>query len=73
MKNFRLTFINYASKDIFNINVKSTIADAYIHEHGHLEEINTYIPNIDWLTFLAEKKTTKNLKGHSLETITLIK
>ena len=32
MKNFELTFVNYNTKDVFNVIVESIITDAYIHE-----------------------------------------
>ena len=67
MKNLQLTFINYNTKDIINVTVKSTIMDAYIHNQGHLEMINTSYPNIAWLTLLAEKKTNKNLNAYNLD------
>ena len=67
MKNLQLTFINYKTKDIINVTVQSTIMDAYIHNQGHLEMINTNYPNIDWLTLLAEKKTNKNLNAYNLD------
>tara|TARA_R110001632_G_scaffold8733_1_gene34715 strand:+ start:352 stop:573 length:222 start_codon:yes stop_codon:yes gene_type:complete len=72
MKNLELTFINYNTKDIININVESTIMDAYIHNQGYLEMINTSHPNIDWLTFLAEKKTNKNLNQYNLHSVDLL-
>ena len=65
--------MNYSTKDVFNISVKSSITDAYIHEQGYLETINTNHPNIDWLTFLAEKKTNKNLNQYNLDGVDLIK
>ena len=72
MKNLQLTFINYNTKDIINVTVKSTIIDAYIHNQGYLEMINTNYPNIDWLTLLAEKKTNKNLNQYNLEGVDLL-
>ena len=73
MRSLELTFINYNTKDIFNVTVESTIMDAYVHEQGYLEMINTSHPNIDWLTFLAEKKTNKNLNHYNLDGVDLIK
>jgi len=70
MKNFQLTFVNYNTKDILNVNVESTITDAYIHEQGYLELINTDFPNINWLTLLAERKTNKKLNFYNLHSIT---
>ena len=72
MKNLQLTFINYNTKDIINITVKSTIMDAYVHNQGYLEMINTGHPNIDWLTLLAEKKTNKNLNQYNLDGVDLL-
>ena len=72
MKNLQLTFINYNTKDIINVTVESTIMDAYIHNQGYLEMINTNYPNIDWLTLLAEKKTNKNLNQYNLEGVDLL-
>ena len=72
MKNLQLTFINYNTKDIINVTVESTIMDAYIHNQGYLEMINTNYPNIDWLTLLAEKKTNKNLNQYNLDGIDLL-
>ena len=72
MKNLQLTFINYNTKDIINVTVQSTIMDAYIHNQGYLEMINTNYPNIDWLTLLAEKKTNKNLNQYNLEGVDLL-
>lgn len=73
MINLKLTFVNYSTKDVFNITVKSTIMDAYVHNQSYLEIINTNHPNIDWLTFLAEKKTNKNLNQYNLDGVDLIK
>jgi len=73
MVNFQLTFVNYNTKDVFNINVKSTITDAYIHEYGHLEFINTGFPDINWLTLLAERKLNKKLNLYNLHSVTQLK
>ena len=67
MENLELTFINYSTKDIITVTVESTIMDAYIHNQGYLEMINTGHPNIDWLTLLAEKKTNRNLNAYNLD------
>ena len=72
MKNLELTFINYNNKDIINVVVESTIMDAYVHNQGYLEMVNTNYPNIDWLTLLAEKKTNKNLNHYNLDGVDLI-
>tara|TARA_R110001606_G_scaffold273541_2_gene422026 strand:- start:21 stop:242 length:222 start_codon:yes stop_codon:yes gene_type:complete len=72
MKNLELTFINYNNKDIINVVVESTIMDAYVHNQGYLEMVNTNYPNIDWLTLLAEKKTNKNLNHYNLDSVDLI-
>ena len=69
MVNFQLTFVNYNTKDVFNINVKSNITDAYIHEQGYLEMINTDFPDIEWLTLLAERKLDKKLNSYNLDSI----
>ena len=69
MTNFKLTFVNSSTKDIFNVIVHSTITDAYIHEQGHLELINTDFPNINWLTLLAERKLNKKLNAYNLNSI----
>ena len=69
MINLELTFVNYITKDVFNITVKSSITDAYIHEQGYLEMINTDFPNINWLTLLAERKLAKKLNSYNLDSI----
>ena len=66
MKNFKLTFTNWKTKDIINVTVESLTTDAYIHEQGYLELINTGCPNVNWLTYLAEKKLDKKLNGYNL-------
>jgi hypothetical protein len=73
MKKFELCFLNYKTKDIIYINVESIITDAYIHKQGYLELINTFHPNIDWLTYLAEKKLNKKLNNYDLDSYTEIK
>ena len=73
MKEFELCFLNYKTKDIIYINVESIITDAYIHKQGYLELINTFYPNIDWLTYLAEKKLNKKLNNYYLDSYTEIK
>lgn len=70
MKNFELTFVNYNTKDVFNVIVESIITDAYIHEQGYLKMISTDFPNIDWLTLLAERKLGKNLNSYDLHGVT---
>ena len=72
MKNLQLTFINYNTKDIITVTVESIIMDAYIHNQGYLEMINTGYPNIDWLTLLAEKKTNKSLNKYDLQGVDLL-
>ena len=72
MKDFKLTFINYNTKDILDIIVSSTITDAYIHEHGYLEIINTGHPDVCWLTFLAEKQTNQKLNRYNLHSVSEI-
>ncbi len=69
MINLKLTFVNYSTKDVFNITVESSIPDAYIHEQGYLETINTDFPNINWLTLLAERKLGKKLNSYNLDSI----
>lgn len=69
MVTFQLTFVNYSTKDVFNINVESIITDAYIYEQGYLEMINTDFPNIEWLTLLAEKKLNKKLNSYNLNSV----
>jgi len=69
MVTFQLTFVNYSTKDVFNINVESIITDAYIHEQGYLEMINTDFPNVNWLTLLAEKKLNKKLNSYNLNSV----
>ena len=69
MVTFQLTFVNYSTKDVFNINVESIITDAYIHEQGYLEMINTDFPNIEWLTLLAEKMLNKKLNSYNLNSV----
>ena len=69
MIDFKLTFANSSTKDVFNITVKSSIADAYIHEQGYLEMINTDFPDINWLTLLAERKLNKKLNSYNLYSV----
>lgn len=69
MKEFKLTFANYSTKDFFNVTVESSITDAYIHEQGYLEIINTDFPDINWLTLLAERKLGKKLNSYNLDSI----
>ena len=73
MVTFQLTFVNYSTKDVFNINVESIITDAYIYEQGYLEMINTDFPNIEWLTLLAEKKAKQETKFIQLKQCNKIK
>ena len=72
MKKFELTFLNYKTKDVINVSVKSTIIDAFIHKQGYLELINTFNPDINWLTYLAEKKLNKKLNSYNLDSYTEI-
>ena len=69
MIDFKLTFANSSTKDVFNITVKSSITDAYIHEQGYLEMINTDFPDINWLTLLAERKLNKKLNSYNLYSV----
>lgn len=73
MKKFELTFLNYKTKDIIYVNVESIITDAYIHKQGYLELINTFCPDVNWLTYLAEKKLNKKLNSYDLDSYTEIK
>jgi hypothetical protein len=73
MKKFELCFLNYKTKDIIYINVESSITDAFIHKQGYLELINTFNPNINWFTYLAEKKLNKKLNSYDLDSYTEIK
>ena len=69
MIDFKLTFVNSSTKDIFNVIVHSKIKDAYVHEQGYLEMINTEFPDINWLTLLAERKLSKKLNSYNLDSV----
>ena len=71
MKNLKLelAFLDTRKKQVVNVQVESLETDAFIHEHNGSGFVNSGFPDVNWLTYIAEKVLGKKLNGFSLDGI----
>tara|TARA_Y100000389_G_scaffold155240_1_gene155864 strand:- start:564 stop:782 length:219 start_codon:yes stop_codon:yes gene_type:complete len=71
MIRLKLDFLNHSTKEVINVIVETTSRDAFIQENDGFELVNTGHPDVNYLSYLAEK-AIGDLKGFELDGFELV-